>query len=46
MGNDGKRDLARQVATVLGALFQVLAGTIVPIGAIAGGTLSLVAPAD
>jgi hypothetical protein len=46
MGNDGKRDLARQVATVLGALFQVLAGTIVPIGAIAGGTPSLVAPAD
>ena len=33
MGNDGKWDLARQVATVVGALFQVLARAIVPIGA-------------
>src|SRR5918995_6847095 len=46
MGNEGTRDLARQVATVVGALFQVLAGAIVPIGAIAGETPSLVAPVD
>jgi hypothetical protein len=46
MGNDDKRDLARQVATVLGALFQILAGAIVPIGAIAGRTPSLVIPGD
>ena len=46
MGNDGKRDLARQAATVVGALFQVLAGAIVPIGAIAKETPSLVIPAD
>ena len=36
MGNDGKRDLSRQVATIVGALFQVLARAIVPIAAIAG----------
>jgi hypothetical protein len=46
MGKDGKRDLARQVATIVGALFQVLAPVIVPIGAIAGETPSLVMPAD
>jgi hypothetical protein len=46
MGNDGKRDLARQVSTVVGALFQVLAGAIVPIAAIAKETPSLVGPAD
>jgi hypothetical protein len=46
MGNNGKRDLARQVATVVGALFQVLAGAIVPIGAIAKETPSLVIPSD
>src|SRR5918997_1893140 len=36
MGNDAKRDLSRQVATIVGALFQVLAGAIVPIATIAG----------
>src|ERR671912_315269 len=46
MGNDAKRDLARQVSTIVGALFQVLAGAIVPIAAIAGDTLSLVGPVD
>src|SRR5918995_5038484 len=46
MSNDGKRDVARQVATVVGALFQVLAGAIVPIGAIAGETPSLIIPSD
>ncbi len=46
MSNDGQRDLARQAATVAGALFQVLAGAIVPIGAIAKETPSLVIPAD
>ena len=46
MGNDGKRDLARPVAAVAGALFQMLAGAIVPIGAIAGETPSLVVPSD
>jgi hypothetical protein len=46
MRNNGKRDVARQAATVVGALFQVLAGAIVPIGAIAGETPSLVIPAD
>ena len=46
MSNDAKRDLPRQVATVVGALFQVLAGAIVPIGAIAKETPSLVIPAD
>ncbi len=46
MSNDGQRDLARQAATVVGALFQVLAGAIVPIGAIAKETPSLVIPAD
>ena len=46
MGNNGKRDLARQVLTVVGALFQVLAGAIVPIGAIAGESPSLVIPSD
>jgi hypothetical protein len=46
MNNDGKWDLARQAATVVGALFQVLAGAIVPIGAIAGEKPSLVIPAD
>jgi hypothetical protein len=46
MSNNGKWDLARQVATVVGALFQVLAPVIVPIGAIARETPSLVIPAD
>ena len=46
MSNDGKRDVARQASTVVGALFQVLAGAIVPIGAIAGERPSLVIPAD
>src|SRR5829696_3332813 len=46
MANNGKWDLARQVATVVGALFQVLAPVIVPIGAIAKETPSLVIPAD
>ena len=46
MSNDAKRDLPRQVATVVGAVFQVLAGAIVPIGAIAKETPSLVIPAD
>ena len=46
MSNNGKWDLARQVATVVGALFQVLAPAIVPIGAIAKETPSLVIPAD
>ena len=46
MGHNGKRDLARQVVTVVGALFQVLAGAVVPIGAIAKETPSLVIPAD
>jgi len=46
VSNNAKRDLARQAATVVGALFQVLAGAIVPIGAIAGETPSLVIPAD
>ncbi len=46
MGNNGERDLARQVVTVVGALFQVLAGAIVPIGAIAKETHSLVIPSD
>jgi hypothetical protein len=46
LSNDAKRDLPRQVATVVGALFQVLAGAIVPIGAIAKETPSLVIPAD
>src|ERR671921_2875311 len=46
MGNDRKRDLSRQVATLVGALFQVLAGAIVPIAAFAGATPSLVRPVD
>jgi hypothetical protein len=46
MVNSAKRDLGRQAATVVGALFQVLAGAIVPIGAIAKETPSLVIPAD
>src|ERR671912_668839 len=46
MSNNGKWDLARQVATVVGALFQVLAPVIVPIGAIAKETPSLPPPAD
>jgi hypothetical protein len=46
LSNNAKRDLMRQVATVVGALFQVLAGAVVPIGAIAGETPSLVGPAD
>jgi hypothetical protein len=46
MGNNGNRDPARRMATVVGALFQVLAGAIVPIGAIAKETPSLVIPAD
>jgi hypothetical protein len=46
LSNDAKRDLPRQVATVVGALFQVLAGAVVPIGAIAKETPSLVIPAD
>src|SRR5215211_1481604 len=46
MSNNGKWGLARQVATVVGALFQVLAPAIVPIGAIAKETPSLVIPAD
>src|ERR671920_1413488 len=46
MSNNAKWDLARQVATVVGALFQVLAPAIVPIGAIAKETPSLVIPAD
>src|SRR5918997_5655502 len=46
MGNSAKRDLGRQAATVVGSLFQVLAGAIVPIGAIAKETPSLVIPAD
>jgi hypothetical protein len=46
VSNNVKRDLARQAATVVGALFQVLAGAIVPIGAIAKETPSLVIPAD
>jgi hypothetical protein len=46
VSNSAQRDLARQAATVVGALFQVLAGAIVPIGAIAGETPSLVIPAD
>src|SRR3712207_2586400 len=46
MSNNGKWDLGRQVLTVVGALFQVLAGAIVPIGAIAGDTPSLVGPVD
>jgi hypothetical protein len=46
MSNNVKWDLARQVATVVGALFQVLAPVIVPIGAIAKETPSLVIPAD
>ena len=47
MGNDGKRDLARQVATIVGALFQVLAGAIVPIAQIAEeDPPSLVAPSS
>jgi hypothetical protein len=46
MGNDRKRDLSRQVATIVGALFQVIAGAIVPIAAIAGDTPSLVGPVD
>jgi hypothetical protein len=45
MDNAGKRDLARQVATIVGALFQVLAGAIVPIAQIAEeDPPSLVAP--
>ena len=44
MSNNTKRDLPRQVATVVGAVFQVLAGAIVPIGAIAKETPSLVIP--
>jgi hypothetical protein len=44
--SNANRDLARQVATVVGALFQVLAGALVPIGAIAKETPSLVIPAD
>src|SRR3712207_3226586 len=46
MSNNGKWDLGRQVLTVVGALFQVLAGAVVPIGAIAGETPSLVIPTD
>src|ERR687889_2309590 len=46
MSNNRRWDLARQVATVVGALFQVLAPAIVPIGAIAKETPSLVIPAD
>jgi RsiW-degrading membrane proteinase PrsW (M82 family) len=46
LSNDAKRDLPRQVATVVGALFQVLAGAVVPIGAIAKETPSLVIPTD
>ena len=46
MANDAKRDLSRQVATIVGAFFQVLAGAIVPIAAIAGDTPSLVGPVD
>ena len=45
MGNNVKRDLARQVATIVGALFQVLAGAIVPIAQIVEeDPPSLVAP--
>jgi hypothetical protein len=46
VSNNTKWDLAHQVATVVGALFQVLAGAVVPIGAIAKETPSLVIPAD
>ena len=46
MSNNGKWDLVRQGATVVGALFQVLAPAIVPIGAIAKETPSLVIPTD
>jgi hypothetical protein len=46
LSNNTKRDLPRQVATVVGAVFQILAGAIVPIGAIAKETSSLVIPAD
>jgi hypothetical protein len=46
VSNNAKWDLARQVATVVGALFEVLAGAVVPIGAIAKETPSLVIPAD
>ncbi len=46
MDSNAKRDLARLAATVVGALFQVLAPVVVPIGAIAKETPSLVIPAD
>jgi hypothetical protein len=46
VSNNTKWDLAHQVATVVGALFQVLAGAVVSIGAIAKETPSLVIPAD
>ncbi|MGH3145475.1 MAG: hypothetical protein ACRDTR_06690, partial [Rubrobacter sp.] len=36
----------RRVALVVGALFQVLAGFLLPVGEIAGSTPSLVIPAD
>lgn len=43
--SDAGRDDTRRWATVVGAVFQVVAGALVPIGAIAGETPSLVIPA-
>lgn len=41
----GGWDAGRRWATVFGAVFQVVAGALVPIGAVAGGVPSLVIPA-
>jgi hypothetical protein len=46
MGNEGGWGFARRVALLAGAVFQILAGFLVPIGEIAGATRSLVIPAD
>ena len=46
MGDAGRQDTWRRWTTVFGAVFQVAAGALVPIGAIAEETPSLVIPAD
>ena len=46
MGSVDRQDTWRRWATVFGAVLQVVAGALVPVGAIAGETPSLVIPAD
>jgi len=46
VGKQGGWALRRRVALVAGAVFQILAGFLVPVGEIAGDTRSLVIPAD